>query len=105
MLHIKPLLTFDDSHQIVVAEKVRTLTRAYARVEELFADAVQHADHPLKAWVIDAGIPDAAQDWQAHLQHDFPQVPIARSFFGPAITTHIGEKAIALAWIEDPDRD
>ena len=63
------------------------------------------ADYPLKAWVIDAGNPDEADVWQAELQKKFPDVTIERSFFGPAITTHIGEKAIALAWMRDPDRD
>lgn len=105
MLRIKPLLTFDDSHKIVVAEKIRTLNRASARVEELFAQAVAAADYPLKAWVIDAGNPDEANAWQADLQKKFPDISIERSFFGPAITTHIGEKAIALAWMRDPDRD
>lgn len=104
MLHIKPLLTFDETHKIVVAEKVRTLTRAYTRVEELFAAAITQAPHPLKAWVIDAGIPNEAAQWQRSLQAEFPQATIERSYFGPAITTHIGEKAIALAWMQDPNR-
>lgn len=105
MLRIKPLLTFDDSHKIVVFEKVRTLARAYERVEHLFADALVKADYPLKAWVIDAGDEEAADTWQQKLQARFPQAVIGRSFFGPAITTHIGENAIALAWMRDPDRD
>lgn len=105
MLRIKPLLTFDDTHKIVVAEKIRTLNRAYARVEELFSEALAAADYPVKAWVIDAGDPVAADKWQAQLRTQFPDTVIDRSFFGPAITTHIGEKAIALAWMRDPDRD
>ncbi len=105
MLYIKPLLTFDDTHKIVVFEKIRTLSRAYARVEDLFQAAVAQADYPLKAWVIDAGNAQAADQWQHKLQAQFPQTTIERSFFGPAITTHIGENAIALAWIRDPDRD
>lgn len=104
MLHIKPLLTFDETHKIVVFEKIRTLNRAYARVEELFAKAVADADYPLKAWVIDAGDEPAAKHWHESLKQQFPDLTIERSFFGPAITTHIGEKAIALAWMRDPDR-
>jgi DegV family protein with EDD domain len=105
MLHIKPLLTFDDEHKIVVFEKIRTLNRASARVETLFAEALAKADYPIKAWVIDAGNETLADQWQADLHAKFPQANIGRSFFGPAITTHIGEKAIALAWMRDPDRD
>ncbi|WP_461214151.1 DegV family protein [Lacticaseibacillus sp. GG6-2] len=105
MLHIKPLLTFDETHKIVVFEKIRTLSRAYARVEALFTNALAQADYPLKAWVISAGNDQEADSWQHKLQQQFPQATIERSFFGPAITTHIGENAIALAWIRDPDRD
>lgn len=101
MLRIKPLLTFNDEHKIVVAEKVRTASKAYARIETLFALAVADKDYPIKAWVIDSGAPEAADTWLAKLQEDFPQIKFARSFLGPAITTHIGPGALALAWIRD----
>ncbi len=99
MLRIKPLLTFNEEHKIVVAEKVRTSGRAYARIEELFGEALEKVDYPVKAWVIDSGAEAAAAKWQASLQADFPDVEIGRSFLGPAITTHIGPSALALAWI------
>lgn len=105
MLKIKPLLTFDDdSHKIVAFEKVRSLKKAYSRVEELFAETLATVDYPVKAWVIHANDPEAAAAWQADLEAKFPQVTFAQSYFGPVIGTHLGEKAIAVAWIQDRAR-
>lgn len=102
MLKIKPLLTFDDeSHKIVAFEKIRSLKKAYARIEELFSQDLAKVDYPVKAWVIDANDPEAGAAWQADLQAKFPAVSVGRSYFGPVIGTHLGEKAIALAWIRD----
>ncbi len=105
MLKIKPLLTFDDdSHKIVAFEKVRSLKKAYSRVEELLAAELAKVNYPVKAWVIHANDPDAAMAWQADLKQKFPQVPFEISYFGPVIGTHLGEKAIAVAWIQDLSR-
>ena len=101
MLKIKPLLTFDDdSHKIVAVEKIRSLKKAYARIEDLFAADLTKVDYPLKAWVLDANDPTAGDAWQAELAAKFPAVEFGRSYFGPVIGTHLGEKAIALAWIK-----
>ncbi|MFD1392001.1 DegV family protein [Lacticaseibacillus jixianensis] len=105
MLKIKPLLTFDDdSHKIVAFEKVRSLKKAYSRVEELFAAELAKVDYPVKAWVIHANDPEAAAAWQADLEAKFLQVAFAQSYFGPVIGTHLGEKAIAVAWIQNRAR-
>lgn len=105
MLKIKPLLTFDDdSHKIVAFEKIRSLKKAYARIETLFDKELARVDYPLKAWVIHANDPQAAADWQAELAAKFPQVHFETSYFGPVIGTHLGERAIALGWIKDTDK-
>ncbi len=102
MLKIKPLLTFDDdSHKIVAFEKIRSLKKAYARIEDLFQQELDRVDYPLKAWVIDANDPEAGDKWQAELAIKFPTVKFERSYFGPVIGTHLGERAIALGWIQD----
>ncbi|WP_056976392.1 DegV family protein [Lacticaseibacillus sharpeae] len=105
MLRIRPLLTFNEEHKIVVAEKVRTAARASARIEELFGKAMADVDYPVKAWVIDSGAPEEAAKWQAKLQQDYPQINLGRSYLGPAITTHIGPGALALAWMKDWDAE
>ncbi|WP_390404307.1 DegV family protein [Lacticaseibacillus jixiensis] len=105
MLKIKPLLTFDDeSHKIVAFEKIRSLKKAYARIETLFTKALADADYPVKAWVIHANDPEAAAAWRSELEAKFPQVHFETSYFGPVIGTHLGEKAIALGWIKDTDQ-
>ncbi|WP_461214479.1 DegV family protein [Lacticaseibacillus sp. GG6-2] len=102
MLKIKPLLTFDEhSHKIVAFEKIRSLKKAYARIEDLFQQELDRVDYPIKAWVIDANDPEAGDKWQAELAAKFPQVKFERSYFGPVIGTHLGERAIALGWIRD----
>ncbi len=102
MLKIKPLLTFDDdSHKIVAFEKIRSLKKAYARVEDLFAETLSQVDYPIKAWVIHANDPEEAATWRDELAAKFPEVSFEISYFGPVIGTHLGEKAIALAWIRD----
>ncbi|GEK27732.1 DegV family protein [Furfurilactobacillus siliginis] len=105
VLKIKPLLTFDpDSHEIVAFEKVRSTKKALARVESLFAEAQAQADYPLRGIVIHGNDPVAAQTWRDKLAKQFPEMPFELSYFGPVIGTHLGEKALALAWIIDYQR-
>lgn len=105
VLKIKPLLTFDDdSHEIVAFEKVRSTKKALARVETLFSEAQAKADYPLRGIVIHGNDPVAAQTWRDKLAKQFPEMPFELSYFGPVIGTHLGEKALALAWIIDYQR-
>ena len=102
MLKIKPFLTFDDqSHKIVAIEKIRSIKKAYARVETLFQETLAKVDYPVRAVVIHANDPEEAQRWMADLEQKFPNVPFELSYFGPVVGTHLGEKAIALAWMKD----
>lgn len=102
MLRIKPLLTFDpESNKIVAIEKIRSLKKAYARVETLFTEALEQVDYPVRGLIIHANDPEAAAAWQAELEAKYPQVEFEVSFFGPVIGAHLGEKAIALAWMKD----
>lgn len=105
ILKIKPLLTFDEeSHEIVAFEKVRSRKKALGRVEELFAQAVEAADYPLRAIVIHGNDPEGGANWMKQIQSKFPDIPIELSYFGPVIGTHLGEKSLALAWMIDTDR-
>ncbi|MFL2030334.1 DegV family protein [Loigolactobacillus zhaoyuanensis] len=102
MLRIKPILTFDeDSHKIVAFEKIRSLKKAYSRVEELFDKTVQHTDYPIHAYVIHANDEPAAIEWRDQLAVKYPQVKFDISYFGPVVGAHLGEKAIAIGWIKD----
>ena len=82
-------------------EKIRSIKKAYSRVETLFQEELDRVDYPVRAVVIHANDPDEANRWLADLQQKFPTVPFELSYFGPVVGTHLGEKAIALAWMKD----
>ncbi|GAF35459.1 DegV family protein [Lentilactobacillus farraginis] len=106
ILKIKPLLTFDDkSNEIVAFDKVRSRKKALKRVEELFAQAKQKADYPLRALVINGHDPKAGEEWTEKIHGLYPDMPIEQSYFGPVIGTHLGDKALALAWLRDFEKD
>lgn len=102
MLNIKPLLTFDDqTDEIVAYEKVRSIKKAYLKSEQRFAKAQAAADFPYRLIVIDANDQSENDMWTADLKKKFPNTTIEQSYFGPVIGTHLGEKAVALGWIKD----
>ncbi|MBV0929766.1 DegV family protein [Lentilactobacillus sp. IMAU92037] len=106
ILKIKPLLTFDDkSNEIVAFEKIRSRKKALKRVEELFAQAQQRATYPLRAFVINGNDPKAGNEWANKIHELYPDMKIEQSYFGPTIGTHLGDKALALAWLRDFDQD
>lgn len=102
MLKIKPLLTFDEqSNKIVAFEKVRSIKKAYKRAEEIFTEAYEKSDVPLRLLIIHGNDLPAAEAWQTELQAKFPDLATEITYFGPVIGTHLGEKAIALGWMAD----
>lgn len=104
VLNIKPLLTFDDqTHAIVAYDKVRSIKKAYSKAIEAFESDKNSADFKYRLIVIHANDPLEAQRWSTEIQSKFPDIKIDISYFGPVIGTHLGEKAIALAWIKDTD--
>ncbi|WP_338208394.1 DegV family protein [Lactiplantibacillus paraxiangfangensis] len=104
VLRIKPLLTFDEKHEIVAFEKVRSTKKALARVEHLFAEAQAKVDYPLRAIIVQGNNLEAAQAWKAKLQKQYPDMPIDLTYFGPVIGAHLGDKSLALAWLKDIDK-
>ncbi len=106
ILKIKPLLTFDDkSNEIVAFEKIRSRKKALKRVEELFANARAQATYPLRALVLDGDDPKAGEEWAEKIHGLYPDMPIEQSYFGPSIGTHLGDKSLALAWLRDFEQD
>ncbi len=104
VLRIKPLLTFDDKHEIVAFERVRSTKKALARVEHLFAEAQAKVTYPLRAIIVQGNNLEAAQEWKAKLQKQYPEMPIDITYFGPVIGAHLGDKSLALAWLKDIDK-
>lgn len=105
LLKIKPLLTFDDkTNEIVAFEKVRSRKKALKRTEEIFKKAVNNADYPIKAMVINANDPESGDVWAKKIKEMYPDMTVEKSYFGPVIGTHLGEKALALGWMIDSDK-
>ncbi len=106
LLKIKPLLSMHTpSHEIEAFEKVRSTKKALARCEEIFDQSVAEADYPIRAIVIHANDEPAAIKWRDKLSAKYPNIPFEISYFGPVIGTHLGEKALAIAWMKDIDAD
>lgn len=104
VLKIKPLLTFSQTtHKITAFEKVRSIKRAYARAEELFEAAIKSHDYPLRALIIHGNDLPEAQKWANKIQQLHPEIATEISYFGPIVGTHLGDKAIALAWMRNDD--
>ncbi|GAA6113228.1 MAG: DegV family protein [Apilactobacillus sp.] len=104
LLKIKPLLTFDkQSNEIVAFEKVRSRKKALKRTEELFKEAIDKVDYPVKAIVINGNDPEAGHEWKESIQSIYPDMKIEESYFGPVIGTHLGNKSLALAWMIDTE--
>ncbi|WP_057817957.1 DegV family protein [Schleiferilactobacillus perolens] len=101
MLKIKPLLTFNDEDKIVAFEKVRSIKKAYSRAETIFKERIAQVDYPVRALVIHANDPEEGQRWLTDLSSRFPNVAFELNEFGPVVGTHLGEKAIAIAWMAD----
>ncbi|TPR25565.1 DegV family protein [Apilactobacillus micheneri] len=105
LLKIKPLLTFDDkTNEIVAFEKVRSRKKALKRTEEIFKEAVSNADYPIKAMVINANDSESGDVWAKKIKEMYPDMTVEKSYFGPVIGTHLGEKALALGWMIDSDK-
>ncbi|MDR3190654.1 MAG: DegV family protein [Lactobacillaceae bacterium] len=104
MLKVKPILTFDnDTNHIVPFEKVRSMKKALKAVEDLFDQAIATVDYPLRATVFHANDEVAGRAWQQELQQRHPEIPVEFSYIGAVIGTHLGQGALALTWIREPE--
>lgn len=105
ILKIKPLLTFHNEHHAIEAfEKVRSMKKAKLRCEQIFRQDLDKIDYPVKGLVFHANAPEAGQKWLEKLQGDFPDIKFELTYFGPVIGTHLGQGALALAWMQDLDK-
>lgn len=100
LLQIKPLLTFNQEDKIVAIEKIRSLKRAYNRVEQLFDEKVKTFDYPIRCYVI-SDEHDTAIAFRDRMQAKYPNLPFEVGYFGPVIGSHLGAKALGFGWMED----
>ncbi|MBP2058030.1 DegV family protein with EDD domain [Lactobacillus colini] len=102
MLHIKPLLTFQDG-KIIAFDKIRSLKRAVAKVENLALERTNELPYrdKLRLFVFHSNDAKQAESIKAFVNDNFAGMPVDVAEFSPVIATHLGEKSIALAWMID----
>lgn len=106
MLKVKPLLHFDkDSDEIVAFEKVRSLKKAMKRAQEIVKQEIQDVDYPVRLMIIHANNQKKANEWLKEVQAAFPSIPVSINEFDPIVAIHLGEGALALAFIRDIDKN
>ncbi len=105
ILRIKPLLSFDNpNHDIEAFEKVRSMKKAKARCEQIFNESIAESDYPVRAIVLHANDEEAGKKWMTKLQADHPDIKFELSYFGPVVGVHLGQGALALAWLQDTEK-
>ena len=93
-LSIKPLLTVDDG-RVVALEKVRTASRALARLEEIAVERAGAAGGPVDVAVHHIGAAERAADLAARL-HDRLGVEVVQTELGAVVGAHVGPGAVAV---------
>lgn len=106
MLHIKPLLTFNEEGKIIAFDKIRSLKRAVAKVENIALERTSKLDYKdkLRFFVFHSNDAKQAEGIKEFIEENFPGMPIDVAEFSPVIATHLGEKSIAIAWMVDIDK-
>lgn len=106
MLHIKPLLTFNEEGKIIAFDKIRSLKRAVSKAEDITLERTGKLSYKdkLRFFVLHSNDAKQAEGIKSFIESNFPGLPIDVSEFSPVIATHLGEKSIAIAWMLDIDK-
>jgi DegV family protein with EDD domain len=98
VLQMKPILTIKDG-KVEPLERVRTFSKAVARLKEIVLHELDAASDPTKVFFMHAAAPhlaeQMAQEVAAHLGIKSPVILEA----GPAIATHAGPGAVGVGYI------
>jgi DegV family protein with EDD domain len=94
LLNIKPVLTLDDG-VVSPVEKVRGQSRALTRAMQLLKENTPEAKSYI-AGVVDANVPEIADELAAQLKEYFPSAELLRATLGPTIGIHAGPGTIGI---------
>ena len=100
LLQIKPILTFNDNDKIVAIEKIRSLKRAYNRIECLFNEKLSKINYPIRCFSI-SDDKETALSFKKRINDKYPNIPVDVGYFGPVIGSHLGIKSLGFGWMED----
>lgn len=105
LLKIKPILSMDvqGEGKISAIGKERQTKRAYVKIKNDFAKAIENKDYPIQVTVFDALDPVAKAKWVADYKKSFPKVKVLESIIGPVVGVHVGQHCMAIIWSRDVD--
>lgn len=102
-LSIKPLLRIDDG-KLVLAQRIRTASRAVAAMVERVGEVV--GDRPAMLAVHHVENPDTAAEVAVALSRQLPAcAPAIVTELGPVLALHVGAGAVAVCVAVDPGGD
>lgn len=106
MLHIKPLLTFNEEGKIIAFDKIRSMKRAVSQIEKLALKRTANLPYKdkLRLFVFHSNDQRQADEIANFIKQNFAGMPVDVAEFSPVIATHLGEKSIAIAWMQDIEK-
>lgn len=99
-LQIKPILSMNDG-RLQPFEKVRTTSKALARIVDLVCLQATESNGPLSIGVQHAGNREKARDVAGELGKRLPGTPIMISELGAVLSAHVGPGAIGVVVAEN----
>ncbi|GIQ67700.1 DegV family protein [Xylanibacillus composti] len=100
LLHIKPILSLDDSGTIYSVDKVRGQRKALARIVELFEQDLQ--GKAIALTIVHAEALETAQLAAELIKERFEVKNVRYAMLGPVIGTHVGPGTIGIFAVPAP---
>lgn len=98
LLHIKPILYFNQHAQIDVFDKVRSTSRAWQRVLDELNRALSSSGKRYRICIMHVNIPEEGEILLNELKVRFPEHEVRMFELGAVIATHVGHGAFGLAF-------
>lgn len=101
MLHIKPLIVFDEAGKLNVTEKVKGMKKAFSRVLEHMERAPM--DEMNRIVVVHTNNYKGAEELASLIEMKTGVKPLV-SIMGPVIGAHVGPGSVSCAWLSTKTR-
>lgn len=100
LLHIKPILSLDDTGTIYSVDKVRGQRKALSRIVELFEQDLK--GKTIQLTIVHAEAPETAKMAAELIQEKFQVTDVRYAMLGPVIGTHVGPGTIGIFAVPEP---
>ncbi|MHA3065395.1 DegV family protein [Lacticaseibacillus saniviri] len=103
MLQVRPILSMmNDQHEIRAIDKVRTVRRAKAYLEDKLDEALK-ADPKRRVFLMGTNNQNELIAWRKELAPKYPGIIFEVFDITPVVGTHIGNQALAVVWAPESD--